>query len=58
MITSHTFRKTLATLMDEGALARAAAEQLGHVHPSLTQDVYFGRGVASTAAANVLEDLG
>jgi integrase len=58
-ITSHTFRKTVATLMDEAGLsARAAADQLGHAHPSLTQDVYFGRGVASTAAAAVLESLG
>ena len=58
-ITSHTFRKTVATLMDEAGLsARAAADQLGHAHPSLTQDVYFGRGVASTGAATVLESLG
>jgi integrase len=58
-ITSHTFRKTVATLMDQAGLsARAAADQLGHAHPSLTQDVYFGRGVASPAAASVLESLG
>jgi integrase len=49
----------VATLMDEAGLsARAAADQLGHPHPSLTQDIYFGRGVASTAAATVLESLG
>jgi integrase len=58
-ITSHTFRKTVATLMDQAGLsARAAADQLGHAHPSLTQDIYFGRGVASPAAATVLESLG
>jgi integrase len=58
-ITSHTFRKTVATLMDDAGLsARAAADQLGHAHPSLTQDAYFGRGVASTGAATVLESLG
>jgi integrase len=58
-VTSHTFRKTTATLMDQAGLsARAAADQLGHAHPSLTQDVYYGRKVASTAAAAVLESLG
>ena len=58
-VTSHTFRKTTATLMDQAGLsARAAADQLGHAHPSLTQDVYYGRKVASTGAAAVLESLG
>jgi integrase len=58
-VTSHTFRKTTATLMDQAGLsARAAADQLGHADPSLTQDVYYGRKVASTGAAAVLESLG
>jgi integrase len=57
--TSHTFRRTVATLMDQSGLsARAAADQLGHSHPSLTQDVYYGRRIASTGAAEVLEALG
>jgi integrase len=58
-VTSHTFRRTVATLMDQSGLsARAAADQLGHSHPSLTQDVYYGRRIASTGAADVLEVLG
>ena len=58
-VTSLTFRKTTATLMDQAGLsARAAADQLGHAHPSLTQDVYYGRKVAATGAAAVLESLG
>jgi integrase len=58
-VTSHTFRRTVATLMDQSGLsARAAADQLGHSHPSLTQDVYYGRRIASTGAAEVLEVLG
>jgi integrase len=58
-VTSHTFRRTVATLMDHSGLsARAAADQLGHSHPSLTQDVYYGRRIASTGAADVLEVLG
>lgn len=57
-ITSHVFRKTVATLMDEGGLSsRAAADQLGHANPSLTSDVYFGRKLAETGAAAILEAL-
>ncbi len=57
-ITSHTFRRTVATLMDEAGLsARAAADQLGHAKISMTQDHYFGRPVAPTGAARVLEAL-
>ena len=58
-VTSHTFRRTVATLMDQSGLsARAAADQLGHSHPSLTQDVYYGRRIANTGAADVLEVFG
>jgi integrase len=43
-VTSHYFRKTVATLMDEAGLsARSAADQLGHAKPSLTADIYVGR---------------
>jgi integrase len=45
-VTSHTFRKTVATRLDEAHLtARQIADQLGHAHPSLTQDAYMGRRV-------------
>jgi integrase len=57
-VTAHVFRKTVATLMDEAGLsARAAADQLGHAAPSMTQDVYFGRRTAHTGAAAALEEL-
>ena len=47
-VTSHTFRKTVATRLDEAHLtARQIADQLGHAHPSLTQDVYMGRRVVT-----------
>lgn len=37
-VTTHTFRKTVATWMDEAGLsARAAADQLGHAQPSMTR---------------------
>ena len=54
-VTTHTFRKTVATRLDEaGMSARAIADHLGHAKPSMTQDVYMGRGVASAEAAKVL----
>jgi integrase len=57
-ITSHVIRKTTATMLDHAGLsARAIADQLGHANPSLTQDVYLGRQVASTGAAVALEAL-
>jgi integrase len=58
-VTSHVYRKTVATLMDAAGLsARQAADQLGHAKVSMTQDNYFGRGTASTGAAGVLDVLG
>jgi integrase len=55
-VTSHVFRKTAATMLDEAGLsARAVADQLGHSRPSMTQDVYMGRKIASPAAAEALE---
>lgn len=55
-VTSHTFRKTVATRLDEAGLtARQIADHLGHARPSVTQDVDMGRNVASTLAAEVLE---
>ena len=57
-VTTHQFRKTVATLMDEAGLsARAAADQLGHSKTSLTADFYMGRKKRATGAAAVLEDL-
>jgi integrase len=58
-VTSHVFRKTVATLMDQAGLSsRAAADQLGHANTSMTTDVYFGRKIAATGAATVLEAIG
>jgi integrase len=55
-VTSHTFRRTVGTLMDQAGLsARAAADQLGHAKVSMTQDRYFGRKLRVTGAAGVLE---
>ena len=47
-VTFHTFRKTVATRLDEAGLtAREIADQLGHEQPSMTTDVYMGRKVVS-----------
>lgn len=54
-VTFKTLRKTLATLLDEAGLtARQIADILGHAHPSMTQDVYMGRGQKSRAGADAL----
>ncbi len=43
--TTHSFRKTVATLIDdEGLSARIGADHLGHSHVSMTQDRYMSRG--------------
>jgi integrase len=58
-MTSHKLRKTAATILDAAKLsARQIADQLGHATPSLTQDVYMGRGELNPAAAEALEALG
>jgi integrase len=57
-VTSHTFRKTLATLLDsEGLSARIGADQLGHAQISMTQDFYMGRKVVHTEVADTLNGL-
>jgi integrase len=54
-VTFRTFRKTVATLLDEAGLtARQIADILGHAHPSMTQDVYMGRGAPSRLGADAL----
>jgi hypothetical protein len=43
--------------MDHAGLSSRAADQLGHANTSMTTDVSFGREVATTGAAAVLEAL-
>ena len=59
-VSSHTFRKTVATRLDElGKTPRQIADQLGHEHPSMTLDVYMGRRavMADTAEALALPPI-
>lgn len=55
-VTSHSFRKTVATLIDGGGLsARIGADHLGHARVSMTQDVYMARGQVHTEVAALLD---
>ena len=55
-VTSHSFRKTTATLLDQAGLsARVIADQLGHARPSMTQDVHMGRKAVDPRAVAALE---
>lgn len=57
-VTSHSFRKTVATVLDGAGLsARDIADYLGHKNPSMTQDVYMARNSGSKKAAQSLESL-
>jgi integrase len=54
--TSHSFRKTVATLIDdEGLSARIGADHLGHSRISMTQDRYMARGRVHTSVAELLQ---
>ncbi len=56
-VTTHSFRKSVATLMDDrGFSARISADQLGHARPSMTQDRYMARGKLHTEVAEALND--
>jgi integrase len=55
-ITTHSFRKTVATLVDDAGLsARIGADQLGHAQVSMTQDRYMSRGRVHDQVAQLLE---
>ena len=56
-VTTHSFRKTLATLIDgRGLAARVGADHLRHSKVSMTQDVYMARGKTHTQVAELLDD--
>ena len=59
--TTHSFRKTVATLIDdEGLSARIGADHLGHTHVghthvSMTQDRYMSRGQVHRRVVDLLD---
>jgi integrase len=55
-VTTHSFRKTVATLIDEqGLSAWIGADHLGHAKVSMTQDRYMSRGRVHTQVAELLD---
>jgi integrase len=57
-VTTHSFRKSLATSIDdEGLSARIGADHLGHTNVSMTQDRYMSRGRVHTQVADLLDRL-
>jgi integrase len=55
-VTSHSFRKTVATLIDDAGLSsRIGADHLGHAKVSMTQDRYMSRGRVHTQVADLLD---
>jgi integrase len=57
-VVPHTYRKTVATMLDQSGLsARTIADQLGHSRISMTQDIYMGRRAVDEAAAAALDGL-
>ncbi len=55
-VTTHSFRKTVATLIDGGGLsARIGADHLGHTNVSMTQDSYMARGRSHIEVAELLD---
>jgi integrase len=53
--TTHSFRKTLATLITTKGSARVGADHLGHAKVSMTQDRYMTRGRVHTQVAELLD---
>lgn len=54
-VTPHTFRRTVATLLDAERTTRAAASQLGHVDERITRTHYIQRSHEGPDVADVLE---
>lgn len=55
-VSTHSFRKTIATLIDDDGLsARIGADHLGHARVSMTQNVYMTRGRVHAQVADLLD---
>ncbi len=57
-VTPHTFRKTVATLIDKEADTASAAAQLGHASEQVTNRHYIAKPVQAPDVADILEQLG
>ena len=55
-LSTHTFRKTAATMLDRAGMSAAEiAAYLGHANPSMTQDVYMNTLKGDTRAGSVMQ---
>jgi integrase len=57
-VTPHTFRKTVATLLDREADTKTAAAQLGHSSEEITSTYYIEKANQATDVSDVLQVLG
>ncbi|MFY1673479.1 tyrosine-type recombinase/integrase [Plantactinospora sp. WMMB334] len=57
-VTPHTFRKTVATLIDKEADAKRAAAQLGHATEQVTNKHYIVKPTLAPDSSGILEQLG
>jgi integrase len=57
-VTPHTFRKTVATLIDKEADTKSAAAQLGHSSEEVTDTYYIAKPVLAPDVSDILEQLG
>ena len=57
-VTPHTFRKTVATLIDKEADTDHAAAQLGHGSKEITKKHYIVKPAIAPDSSNILEQLG
>jgi integrase len=57
-VTPHTFRKTVATLIDKEANTKSAAAQLGHASEDVTNTYYIAKPALAPDSSHILEQLG
>ncbi len=57
-VTSHVFRKTVATLIDKEADTKSAAAQLGHASEDVTSTYYIAKPALAPDVSEILERLG
>jgi hypothetical protein len=57
-VTPHTFRKTVATLIDKEADRKSAAAQLGHANEQITAKHYIAKPAIAPDVSDILNQLG
>jgi integrase len=57
-VTPHTFRKTVATLINKEANTKSAAAQLGHAAEQVTKKHYIQQPAVAPDSSDILEQLG